>query len=234
MVKGKALVTGAGRGIGRAMAVRLASEGYAVAGVARSQADLAETAAAVERSGGRFRALAGDLGDAAVVGRVVAEAAEALDGLTLLVNNAGLAPLGPVESMSGEEFEAQLSINVRAVFYACQAAIPHLRQSGGGVIVNVSSVAAVDPFPGFAAYGASKAWVNLFTQALARELAGEGIRVYALAPGAVDTRMLRSALPDFPPERCLRPEDVAGALIWLLDERARYATGQTVYVRKEP
>jgi NAD(P)-dependent dehydrogenase (short-subunit alcohol dehydrogenase family) len=124
-----------------------------------------------------------------------------------------------------------VAVNIHSVFFGCRAAWPLLRRSRG-TIINVSSMAAVDPFPGFAAYGASKAWVNTFTRGLADEGRAHGIKVFAVGPGAVETGLLRQRFPDFPAERTLQPDDVAGMVEWLLDERCQYATGQTIYVRK--
>ena len=107
-----------------------------------------------------------------------------------------------------------------------------MRQQRSGVIVNISSVASVDPFPGFSIYGACKAWVNLFTKALAAEGKPLGIRAYAIAPGAVETSMLRSAFPDFPADHTLRPDDIAAAIEAVCDDRLAHSSGQTIFVRK--
>jgi 3-oxoacyl-[acyl-carrier protein] reductase len=107
-----------------------------------------------------------------------------------------------------------------------------MKSQGGGVLVNVSSMASVDPFRGFSIYGASKAWVNLFTQAIAEEGRPLGIRAFAVAPGAVETQMLRANFPDIPRDRTLEPADVAAVILSLCDERMRHCSGQTIFVRK--
>ena len=227
-----ALVTGGGRGIGRAICARFARGGYRVAAVARSQDELAETARCVEADGGVCRAMTVDVTDAAAMESAVQSVVSEWGSIDVLVNNAGVAENAPLESFNVERFDRMVATNVNAVFYACRAVWPVMRRRGGGIIVNISSVAAVDPFPGFAAYGATKAFVNGFTNALSREGAEHGIRVYGVAPGAVDTQMLRGPFPDFPDDQCLKPADIAEA-VWLMTEPVyQHSAGQVVYVRK--
>jgi 3-oxoacyl-[acyl-carrier protein] reductase len=129
-------------------------------------------------------------------------------------------------------FDAMAGVNIRGVFYACRAVWPSMMARGGGAIVNISSMAAVDPFPGFAAYGASKCFVEGLTRGLAAEGQRHGIGVWGVGPGAVETEMLRGPFPDFPAERCLQPEEVAET-VWLVTQPAwRHTSGQTIYVRK--
>jgi NAD(P)-dependent dehydrogenase (short-subunit alcohol dehydrogenase family) len=137
-----------------------------------------------------------------------------------------------VEELDVQEFDTMLAVNVAAPFYACQAVWPVMRQRGGGVIVNISSMAAIDPFPGFAAYGAMKSYVDALTRNLAKEGHEHGIRVYAVGPGAVDTQMLRGPFPDFPVEQCLRPEEVAEVVWTVAQPVCRYSAGQTIYLSK--
>ena len=134
--------------------------------------------------------------------------------------------------MTSADYERAVAVNVSAVFHATQAVWPIMQKQGGGTIVNVSSLASDDPFPGFAVYGACKAWVNLFTKATAAEGRPHNIRVYAVAPGAVETGMLRERFPDFPAEQSLAPEDVAGTIELLCDERGVHAAGSTLWLRK--
>ena len=133
--------------------------------------------------------------------------------------------------MRDEDFDTLYRMNIESVFHLTRAAWPLLKKQGG-TIINVSSQAAVDPFPGFAAYGASKAWVNAFTRACATEGKPDGIKVFGVAPGAVETDMLRGLFPDFPKDQTVTPDHVAAMIEWLLDERCRYSTGQIVDVRK--
>jgi NAD(P)-dependent dehydrogenase (short-subunit alcohol dehydrogenase family) len=125
-----------------------------------------------------------------------------------------------------------IALNVAATFYACRAAWPLMQQQGGGTIINISSVAAVDPFPGFAAYGASKRFVEGLTAALAKEGTPHNIRLFAIAPGAVETQMLRSAFPDFPEDQCLPPQAIADLALALLNPACHHASGQTIQCKK--
>lgn len=227
-----AVITGAGRGIGRATALRLARAGCDVGAAARTHEQLIETQRAVEAVGRRCEVVRADVTDADQVAALVSRCVETLGRIDMWVNNAGIAPQGTIAGMDTQTFDGLLAVNVRAVFLCCRAAWPVMRRQGGGVIINISSMAAVDPFAGFAAYGASKAWVNLFTAAAAREGRADGIRVYAVAPGAVETRLLRGNFPDYPADRTLDPDAVAGVVELLADPRAAHASGSVVYVRK--
>lgn len=228
---GCAIVTGAGRGIGRAIALRLAARGMNVLAVARTSGDLETTVAQAAGLPGTCTAYAADVGRSDQIDGVVKAALERFGKLDVLVNNAGVAPLCGIERITDALLAETLAVNVSAVVYACRAAWTALGRSRG-TIVNLSSLSAVDPFPGFALYGATKAWVNVFTRALAAEGRQAGIKVFAVGPGAVETDMLRKAFPDFPADQTLQPADVAAAVEWLLDARAEHMTGQTIYVKK--
>lgn len=224
------IVTGASRGIGLAVARRFIRTGHVVCGVARDEAALQQAADELA-SGPKFVPIAGDVSRPADVERVIATAADH-GALRVVVNNAGTAPLCDIENMSDADFRAALDTNLAGVFNLTRAAWPLLRTAGGGLIVNISSVASVDPFPGFAVYGACKAWVNLFTQATAQEGKPHGIRVYAVAPGAVETRMLRTHFADYPAEQALAPDDVAAMVAHCCEPAMAHSAGQTVFVRR--
>ncbi len=225
------VVTGGGRGIGRAICRRFAAAGARVIAAARTADQLAETKRLIDAEGGFCETIQTDVASPGEVDAMIDFAVRRCGGIAVLVNNAGVAPNAPIESADLEVFEAMIGVNVNAVFYACRAVWP-VMQKRGGVIVNISSVAAVDPFPGFAAYGASKAFVEALTRGLAEEGKKCGIRVYCVGPGAVDTQMLRGPFPDFPDEECLQPEDIAET-VWQLTQPAfQHAVGQTIYVRK--
>lgn len=228
-----AVVTGGGRGIGRATCVRLARTGCAVVAAARSTAELAETAAKVERGGGACLTVACDLRRSDDVNRLTQTVVDRFGRIDALVNAAGVAPLAHVEEMTSQAFDDLNAVNIKAVFETCHRVWPVMRKQGRGVIVNISSVASTDPFPGFAAYGASKAWVNLWSKALAEEGRPHNIRVYAVAPGAVETQMLRGAFPDFPADQCLQPEDVAELICELTNSASSYVSGETIFIRRE-
>ncbi len=232
MSKPCAVITGAGRGIGRATAVRLARAGYNVVAVARTAVELAETKRQVEAAGAGCQAVPANVTDADAPDRIVACAVETFGRIDVLVNNAALGLLAPLDSISDDDLDACLALNIRAVVRLCRAAWPSLREAGGGVIVNLSSYAAIDPFPGLDVYGGTKAFINTFTRGLGREGQPHNIRAYAVAPGAVETAMLRTAFPDYPADQCLDPDDVAAQIELLLDPRNRFSTGGTVYVKK--
>lgn len=225
------VITGAGRGIGRALSLRLTAAGMNVLAVSRTETELDETSALCSKHPGRCITHVADITDATEVDRLIARCRSDFGRLDVLVNNAGVAPLSPVDKMSDADFRQLTAVNMEAVFRLCRGAWPLLKESRG-TIINISSVASVDPFPGFAAYGASKAWVNVFSQALAAEGKPFGIRVFSVAPGAVETRMLRGAFPDLPVDETLQPDDVAAMIELLLDERCRHSSGQTVFVRR--
>lgn len=226
------VVTGGGRGIGRAICRRFAEDGASVVAAARSLDELRETQAVVERAGGRAHLQQTDLSVPAEIEALVDSTVRQFGRIDVLVNCAGVAPLANLEELEPTLFQSILSVNVVAVYHACRRVWPVMKGQGGGCIVNLSSIASVDPFPGFAAYGASKAWVNGWTKALAQEGRPHGIRVYGVAPGAVETRMLRDAFPTFPENQTLQPSDVADVVHALTQPACRYATGETVFVRR--
>lgn len=226
------LITGAGRGIGRATAVRFARGGANVVLMARSAGELEDAATAVHGAGGMALVARGDVANEADVERVVRAATDRFGRIDVLVNAAGVAPLSALPEMSAEAFDALVAVNVRGVFLMCRAVWAGMAGQGGGTIVNVSSRAAADPFPGFSAYGGTKAFVEVFTKAIAAEGRGVGIRVFAVAPGAVETVMLRGLFPDYPKEQTLAADEVAGVIEWLTDARCAECSGQTVSVVK--
>ncbi|MEW6252392.1 MAG: SDR family oxidoreductase [Planctomycetota bacterium] len=226
------VITGASRGIGLATALRFARDGYQIIATARTADRLAAAAPHIRAAGGACEPVVADVARPEDARRVVQVAVERFGRVDVLVNNAGVAPLGTIEQLPIADFDAVLALNIAAVFHSTRAVWPIMRKQGGGVIVNISSVAAVDPFPGFAVYGASKAWVNLFSQAMAAEGKPFGIRVYAVAPGAVETELLRSTFPDLPADRTLAPEAVAGVVFEICGDAFVPCSGQTLFVRK--
>jgi len=181
-----ALVTGAGRGIGRATALALAREGVAVAGVARTASDLDTLIGEIEADGGRGLAFAGDLRDASVAEAAVAATVERFGGLQILVNNAGVGAHSNVAETTDEAWDKVIGTNLTAVFRMTRAALPHLARRGGHVFM-ISSLAGVNPIPGMAAYCASKAALDHFAACLMLEVRQRGIKVTTIAPGSVDT-----------------------------------------------
>lgn len=227
-----AVVTGAGRGIGRAIAVAFGRSGYDVVVTARTLTQLEETQRRVQAVGRRCAIIAADLAEPDAPRRVVVAAESALRRVDVLVNNAGTGRIAAAEDFSQQEFDRTMALNVRAPFLLSQAVWPIMKRLGGGTIINISSVAARDPFPRFTVYAATKAALNLLTVGLADEGKEHGIRVFGIGPGPVDTELLRSAVPDIPADQCLTPDDIADLALLLVDPRGRYATGQTLYVTR--
>jgi NADP-dependent 3-hydroxy acid dehydrogenase YdfG len=208
-----ALVTGAGRGIGRAVAVAFAAEGAAVALAARSRADLAAVAAAIREAGGRALAVPTDVTQDGAVEALVESVLADLGRLDLLVTAAGTAAFAPVAESKPSDWDAMLTLNLRAVMVCCRAVLPAMLRQRSGTILNIASIAVKRALPGSAAYTATKAAVIGWSRVLAEELRPHGVRVGVLVPGAVDTP-LWDALGGSPPrEKMLRPEDVARAAV---------------------
>lgn len=228
-----AIVTGAGRGIGRAIALRIAAQGARVALAARNIEQLTETRRLVEAAGGTAIAIPTDVSLEAPVGAMVSETLSRFGRIDVLINNAGVALTGTTESMDADTFDRLIAGNVRSVYLCCHAVWPHMKRAGRGTIVNISSIAAQDPFPGLGAYGATKLFVNLYTRSMAGEGAPHGIRVHGIAPGAVETQMLRGFIPDFPENQTLSPDDVAATVEMMLTPAAAPMSGQTIVVKKD-
>jgi NADP-dependent 3-hydroxy acid dehydrogenase YdfG len=208
-----AIVTGAGRGIGHAIATALAREGATVVLAARTRQQLAATAAAIRESGGTALAIPTDVTQDAAVEAMVEQAIAELGRVDALVTAAGAASFGPVVSSKPADWDAILAVNLRAVMVCCHAVLPVMIRQRRGTIINVASVAAQRAIPGAAVYTATKAGVVGFSRVLAEELRAEGVRVGVLVPGAVDTP-LWDTIPNSPDRsRMLRPEDVARAAV---------------------
>jgi NADP-dependent 3-hydroxy acid dehydrogenase YdfG len=214
MLEGKtALITGAGRGIGRAIAKAFAAEGAAVALVARSRADLASVAAEVREAGGRALAVPTDVTQDAAVEALVEDVTGEFGRLDILVTSAGAAAFGPVSGSKPADWDTMLSLNLRAVMLCCHAVLPVMMRQRSGLILNLSSIASKRALPGSAVYTATKAGVEAFSRVLAEEMRPHGVRVGVLIPGAVDTPIW-DALGAAPPrEKMLRAEDVARAAV---------------------
>jgi NADP-dependent 3-hydroxy acid dehydrogenase YdfG len=212
-----ALVTGAGRGIGRAIALALAAEGAAVALVARSRADLASVAGEIrERPGGRVLAVPADVTQDAAVETLVEHVVAELGRLDVLVTAAGTAAFAPVAESKPGDWDAMLALNLRAVMVCCRAVLPAMMRQRSGTILNVASIAAKRALPGSAAYTATKMAVVGFSRVLAEELRPHGVRVGVLVPGAVDTPLWDTLGASPPRDKMLRPEDVARAAVLMV------------------
>lgn len=228
-----ALVTGAGRGIGRAIALALAAEGAAVALASRTRKDLEAVAGEIGSAGGRALVLPADVAIAGNVDALVADSVAGLGRLDILVTAAGVASFGPVVEGKTEDWDAMLAINLRGAMLACRAVTPRMLAQGGGTIVNVASIAATRPIPGAAAYAATKAGLIGFSRVLAEELRGTGVRVCVLTPGAVDTP-LWDAIPGGPDRRrMLQPEDVARAAVLMASLPSRASVDEVTLLPGE-
>jgi NAD(P)-dependent dehydrogenase (short-subunit alcohol dehydrogenase family) len=226
------IITGASRGIGLAAALRFAKAGYDIVAAARSPGPLEAAARQIQACGVACEALPVDISEAAGARELIEVATKRFGRIDVLVNNAGTAPLSPIDQMSDEVFDDCLRLNCGSVFFLTRAVWATMRRQRSGTIVNVSSVASIDPFPGFAVYGACKTWVNAFTQAVAREGQPLGIRVFCVAPGAVETQMLREHFPDFPRDQTLAPDEVARLIEAVCDPSYDRQVGQTLFIDK--
>ncbi|WP_438315154.1 SDR family NAD(P)-dependent oxidoreductase [Candidatus Caldatribacterium sp. SIUC1] len=227
-----ALVTGASRGIGRAIARTLAEKGLHLALCARSQEALEALKTELSALGAEVFVCAGDLADPTFPARLVREAGEYFGRLDVVVNNAGVALSKPLEETTLEEWEFQMAVNVRAPFLICREALPYLRRSALATIINISSVVGTKGYIHQGAYTASKHALMGFTKVLARELHPEGIRVHVIAPGGVGTDLIAAMRPDLLGERLITPEEIAEIVWFLLTMRGKNAVIDEVNVRR--
>ncbi len=235
-MKKVALVTGAGRGIGRSAAVTFARNGYDVAVNAGHNADeLEQTRKMAEKEGARCLTGLGDVSDPMFVEKWISAVYERFGAIDVLVNNAGISKIGLLQDMSPQEWDEVLRVNLTGAFHMCRSVIPGMVAAKQGRIINISSVWGVAGASCEVAYSASKGGLNTFTKALAKELAPSGIAVNALACGIIDTRM-NSAFTEeekaqlaneVPMGRFGTPDDVAKMVV-LLANAPVYLTGQII------
>jgi NAD(P)-dependent dehydrogenase (short-subunit alcohol dehydrogenase family) len=226
-----ALVTGAGRGIGRAICTALGQAGAVVVAVARTTEQIEAVAGEIVGAGGQAIAICADVAVESDVSALFAQLQERFGRLDVLINNAGVGRYGPVEQFAASDFDQVMAVNLRGVFLCCQQAARLMIPQGSGYIINISSVVGFKGYPLQSAYTAAKHGVMGLTKSLAAELRGHAIRVSAVLPGGVDTEMARAARPDLDPADLLQPEDVAQTVMYLLSLSDRAAVDQ-IYIRR--
>lgn len=211
-----AIVTGGTKGIGLAIARALVAAGANVSLSSRHESEIEKTAAELNKfGGGRCVGFVCDVREEAQVSSFFRSTIEALGGLDILINNAGIGIFGSVEATSGDDFRAVIETNLCGVFYCCHEAIPLLKQRGGGYIINISSLAGANAHPNMAAYNASKFGLNGFSEALMQEVRHDGIKVSYIMPGSVNTEFGGDE-PSVEKSWQLQPEDIARIVIDLL------------------
>lgn len=235
----RVLVTGASRGIGRAICLRLARQGAEIAACASSHPDeLATLVQEASAAGGRLLPFTGDLADPATPARLVAQATDALGGLDAVVSNAGVSRPSKLADLDLADWDYLLAVNARAPWLLAKAAFAALRESRGS-FVSVASMSGVQPYPGMGAYSPSKAAVLMLTRVLAQEWAAHGVRVNAVSPGLIHTSLTARVYADAPTKaarEALVPlhrignaeADIAGVVAFLIGPDAGYITGQNI------
>jgi len=234
-----AIITGAARGIGRSITMALVEEGTKVVPVDVDREALQNLRAEVEKRGGQALPVACDISKSSDVERMVEDVLKAFGRIDLLVNNAGIIRRGTIETVTEEDWDRVIAINLKGTFNCCKAVVGPMKRQGSGKIVNVSSIAGklgdINSAPG---YGSSKAGADALMKALARQLAPSGIRVNAVAPHAIETEMSaqwsderrREIIAGIPLGRLGRPEDVADAVLFLASDAASFITGEILDV----
>jgi 3-oxoacyl-[acyl-carrier protein] reductase len=234
-----ALVTGASRGIGRAIALKLAAEGAKVAiNYAGNTAKAEEVKAEIEKNGGQAILVQADVADSAAVEAMVNVTVEAFGQIDILVNNAGITRDGLMMRMKDEDFDAVINTNLKGVFYCTKLVSKLMMKKRSGRIINMASVVGLMGNAGQTNYAAAKAGVIGFSKSAAKELAARGITVNMVAPGFIDTDMTAAmtdkakemTLTGIPLNRMGTPEDVANAVAFLVSDNASYITGQVINV----
>lgn len=234
-----ALVTGASRGIGAAIAKKLASEGaYVIVNYNGSEARAKEVVDAIEASGGKAESMQFSVADGEACKAAIGEILAKHGAVHILVNNAGITRDRLLMAMTDEDYDAVLDTNLKGTFHTMQALTKNFLKLRGGSIINIASVSGVIGNPGQANYSASKAGVIGMTKAVARELATRGVCVNAVAPGFIGTEMVE-AMPDsakatildqIPMKKIGQPEDIANTVAFLASDAASYITGQVLCV----
>jgi NAD(P)-dependent dehydrogenase (short-subunit alcohol dehydrogenase family) len=226
-----AIITGAGRGVGKATARRFAREGARVVLFSRTPGPLDETATDITRAGGQVLSIVGDVSREEDVRALFQRAMDTYGRVDILVNCAGIVLVRPFVDMDAETWDRVIAVNLRGTFLCCRQAFRVMMAQQSGVIINLSSlsgVRGVEKFPGLSAYNVSKAGVAGLTEILAVEGKPFHIRVCAVSPGAVDTEMLRQAAPHL--KAGMTPDDLAEILLFLADDSGRMLSGSNIEI----
>lgn len=225
------IITGAGRGVGRATAVRFAREGARVVLFSRTAATLAQVAHEIESEGHSVLSIAGDVSNEEEVVSLFRRVMETYGRVDALVNCAGIVEVKPFVDMDAATWDNVINVNLRGTFLCCREAFRIMAEQPSGVIINLSSlsgVKGVEKFPGLSAYNVSKAGVASLTEILAVEGKPHNIRVCVVSPGAVDTEMLRQAAPHL--KAGMTPDDMAEILLFLVDDSGRMLSGTNLEI----
>lgn len=236
-----AIVTGASRGIGEAIAAALAQAGAAVVLTSRKPENVEPAGERIRDAGGRALAIPAHAGSEADAMMVVERALAEHGRLDILVNNAGVNPhFGPILSAEGSHWDKIFEVNVKGYFFMAKAAVPAMQRVGGGKIINIASIAGINPGPMMGVYSTSKAAVIMLTKALAAELAADNIQVNAIAPGFIRTKFsaalwtnpaLNQAIERATPQgRVAEPDEVTGAALYLASGASSFTTGSVLVV----
>jgi 3-oxoacyl-[acyl-carrier protein] reductase len=219
-LKGRvALVTGASRGIGRAICIALAEEGATIVLAARAMDKLKETAEQVTATGGKAHIIPAELTDEQSIKNLIRSTGESCSRLDILVNNAGITHSAKLEETLTEDYDRCMSINARAPFILCREALPLLKKAEKAYIINIASVVGVKAYALQSAYTSSKHALRGMTMALAEELKGSNIRVHLLCPGGVDTELVTKVRPDIKKHDLMQPEEIAELVLYLVTHK---------------
>jgi 3-oxoacyl-[acyl-carrier protein] reductase len=225
-----ALVTGGSKGIGRAICLALAKEGANIIIASRNESEIKETMDKLKEMGSKSLAIQADVRSEEDVRRLISMTIDKCGKLDILINNAGVAYKRRLEETTLEEYEKIIDTNLKGVFLCTKYAIPYIKESKNGKIINISSVGGLHGLPEFSVYCASKFGVNGITESIASELEGE-IKVYAVCPGAVDTDMYRSLFSNRPP---LKPEHIAEKVLELASPDSKVTSGKIIEIQAPP
>lgn len=231
-----AIVTGAGSGVGRAVALQLADRGYRIALAGRRKNVLQETADAARGAADNLHAvIPTDMGDPRAVRALIDEALTRFGRVDALINNAAIVEMTTLDEADHEQMTRMLKINTVGPAAAIYALWPVFRAQGSGVVVNTSSMGTLSPYPGLAAYAASKCALESLARSIANEAGDDDIRAYNVAPGAIETAMLRSIITEeqFPSAACLTPESVAEVIVSLVTGDRAEENGATIRMPNE-